>query len=102
MLMFLSGAQIDDLVVSVLDMQADNAFIELAAELQIGHVQHGVAGADDVERRLEDMLRYGHCVSPLGPCHSGARSASPESILPLTLLRDGFRVRLFEPPRNGS
>ncbi|MGY3411623.1 hypothetical protein ACVWZV_007736 [Bradyrhizobium sp. GM5.1] len=63
--MLLGGAQVDDLVVGVLDMQADNAFIELAAELQVGDVQHGVAGADDVERRLEDMLRYGHCVSPL-------------------------------------
>jgi hypothetical protein len=64
MLMLLGGAQINEFVVGILDMQADNGLVEFAAQFQIGHVEHDMAGADDVERRLENVLRYGHCVSP--------------------------------------
>ncbi|MGY4459073.1 hypothetical protein ACVWYI_003033 [Bradyrhizobium sp. LB13.1] len=65
MLMLFRTAQIHDLVVGVLDMQADGGLVERAAELQIGHIEDDVTRTDDVERRLEDMLRHGHCVSPL-------------------------------------
>src|SRR5581483_5732127 len=64
MLMLLDCAQIDRVVVGILDMQADRRLVELAAELQVGHIKHRVAGADDVEGRVEDVLRYGHVVSP--------------------------------------
>ncbi len=67
MLVLLGCAQVHDLVVGILDMQADGGLVERAAELQVGHVEHDVAGADDVERRFEDVLRYGHWrFPPLG------------------------------------
>ena len=64
--MLLGAAQIYRLVVAVLDMEADGVFVEFAAGVQIRHVEHGVAGADDVERRIEDVLRNGHVVSLVG------------------------------------
>ena len=73
MLVLLGRAQVNDIVVGILDMQTDHGLVELAAQLQVGDVEHDVAGADDVERRLEDVLRYGHWRFP-SICHSGARS----------------------------
>ena len=63
-LMFLSSAQVHGLVIAVLDMEADGGLVEFAAGVEIRHVEHGVAGADDVERRIEDVRRNGHAVSP--------------------------------------
>src|SRR6266568_7417648 len=64
MLMLLRRAQVHEFIVGGLDMQADNGLVESAAQFQIGYVERDVARADDVERRLEDVLRYGHCVFP--------------------------------------
>ena len=58
--MLLAAAQINRSVVAILDMQADGVFVELAAGVQVDHVEHDVAAADDVERRIEDVLRHGH------------------------------------------
>src|SRR4029453_1717093 len=63
MLMLLAAAQVHRLVVAILDMQSDVVFIELAAGIEIDHVEHDMAGSDDVEGRIEDMLRDGHAVS---------------------------------------
>src|ERR1700730_7567692 len=63
MLMLLAAAQIHGAVVAVLDMQPDRVLIELAASIEIGHVKHGVTAPDDVEGRIEDVLRNGHAVS---------------------------------------
>ena len=63
MLMLLAAAQVHRLVVAVLDMQPDGGFVKRAAGVQIRHVEHDVAASDDVERRIEDVLRNGHVVS---------------------------------------
>jgi hypothetical protein len=60
MLVFLAAAQIDRRIAAVLDMQADRVFVELAARIQIHHVKDSVAASDDVEGRIEDVLRNGH------------------------------------------
>ena len=60
MLMLLAAAQIHRVVVAILDMQSDGVFVEFAAGLQIGHVEHDVAAPDDVEGRIENVLRNGH------------------------------------------
>src|SRR5215813_13588426 len=60
MLMLLAAAQVDRVAVAILDMQADGGLVELAAGVEVGDVEHGMAGADDVERRIEDMFRNGH------------------------------------------
>src|SRR6516225_9540196 len=60
MLVLLAAAEIHRIVVAVLDMQADGGLVELAAELEIRHVEHGMARAYDVERRIEHVLRNGH------------------------------------------
>ncbi len=59
-LMLLAGAEVDRLVVAVLDMHADGGFVKLAAGVEVGDIEHGMAGADDVERRIEDVFRDGH------------------------------------------
>ena len=61
--MLLAAAQVNRSVVAILDMQPDGVFVELAAGVEVDHVEHGVAGPDDVERRIEDVLRNGHGVS---------------------------------------
>jgi len=71
-LMLFGAAQIHGLVVAVLDMEANGGFVERAASVQIRHVEHGVAGADDVERRIEDVLRNGHAVSFIDSSFRGA------------------------------
>ena len=58
--MLLAAAQVYRFVVAILDMQSDGVFVELAAGVQVDHVEHGVAAADDVEGRIEDVLRNGH------------------------------------------
>ena len=58
--MLLAAAQVNRFVVAILDMQAHGVFIELAAGVEVGHVEHAVARPDDVERRIEDVLRNGH------------------------------------------
>jgi hypothetical protein len=63
MLMLFRAAQVYHAVIGILDVQADGGLVEFATELQVGHVEHGMARSDDVEGRLEDVLRYGHCVS---------------------------------------
>src|SRR6266481_3442751 len=65
MLMLLAAAQVDRLVVAVLDMQSDGVFVKLAACIQIRHVKHGVAAPDDIERWIEDRLRHGHAMSSI-------------------------------------
>src|SRR5271154_6901628 len=60
MLMLFAAAQIHRLVVAILDMQPDRVFVELAAGVQVSHVEHGVTAPDDVEGRIEDVLRNGH------------------------------------------
>jgi len=66
MLMLLAAAQIDRLVVAVLDMEADGVFVELAAGVEVDHVEHDVAATDDVERRVEDVRWRRHCIVPVG------------------------------------
>src|SRR6266404_5450562 len=44
-------------------MQPDGIFVKLAAGIQIHHVEDEVAAPDDVEWRIEDMLRHGHAMS---------------------------------------
>jgi hypothetical protein len=46
-------------------MQPDGVLVELAAGIQVHHVKHGMAAPDDVERRIEYMLRDRHAVSLL-------------------------------------
>src|SRR5712692_3710991 len=60
MLMLLAAAQVHRLVVEIFDMQPDGVFIKLAAGIQIDHVEHDMAAPDDIEWRIEDMLRDGH------------------------------------------
>ena len=60
MLMLLAAAQIHRLVVAVLDMEADGVLVERAALVEVDDIEHGVAAADDVERRIEDVCRNGH------------------------------------------
>ncbi len=43
MLMLFGGAQVNHLVVGVLDMHADGDLVERAAELQVGHVEYDMA-----------------------------------------------------------
>jgi hypothetical protein len=64
MLMLLAAAQVHSFAVVVLDMQPDGVFVERAGRLEVGHVEHDVAGADDVEGRLEGVGRDGHAVFP--------------------------------------
>src|SRR5882757_2748768 len=65
MLMLLGAAQVHRLVVAVLDMEANSVFVEVTAGVQIRHVEHGVAGADDVERWIEDVCWYRHIFVPV-------------------------------------
>src|SRR5438132_8676551 len=65
MLMLLAATQVHRLVVTVLDMEADGILVERAAVGEVRHVEHGMAAADDVERRIEDVCRNGHVVSLL-------------------------------------
>ena len=59
--MLLAAAQIDRAFVAVLDMQPDGVFVERAAGVEVGHVEHGMAAADDVEGRIEDVLSERAC-----------------------------------------
>ena len=61
MLMLLGSAQIHRPVVAILDMQPDGVFVELAAGVQVHHVEHDVAAPDDVERRIENVLLERAC-----------------------------------------
>src|SRR6202790_1586544 len=63
MLMLLAAAQVHRVIVAVLDMQPNGVFIKLAAGVEVHHIEHDVAAADDVEWRVEDVLRNGHRVS---------------------------------------
>src|SRR6202022_1077873 len=65
MLMLLAAAQVHRLFVAILSMQPDGVFVKLAAGIQIHHVKDEVAAPDDVERRIENMLRDGHAVSSI-------------------------------------
>ena len=60
MLMLLAATQIDRLVVAVLDMEADGVLVECTALVQVDDIKHGVAAADDVERRIENVCRHRH------------------------------------------
>jgi hypothetical protein len=93
MLMLFAGAQIDRLVVPVLDMHADNGLVERTAGFEIGDVEHRMAGADDVERRVEDVFRNGHGFLGLVVVPGRVEDANPEP-------RDsGFSLR--EPRNDG-
>src|SRR3954451_18519486 len=63
--MLLAAAQVHRGVVAILDMQPNRILVELAAGIQIHHVKNNMAAADDVERRIEDVLRDGHTKSLL-------------------------------------
>src|ERR1700721_4173491 len=65
MLMLLAASQIDRFVVAILDMQPDGVLVKFAAGIEVDHVEHDMAAADDVERRIEDVLRGGHRVEVL-------------------------------------
>ena len=45
---------------SILDMETDDTLVKFGAGVEIDHVEHGVAGPDDVERRIEDVGGDGH------------------------------------------
>src|SRR5438034_2767754 len=62
-LMLLAAAQVDRAVVAVLGMEADGVLVEGAALVEVDDVEHRVAAADDVERRIEDVCRNGHAVA---------------------------------------
>src|SRR5258708_7743056 len=79
MLMLLAAAQVNRLVVAILNMQSDGVFVKLAAGIQIDHVEHDMAASDDVERRIENMLRDGHAVSLTGFRHSGMVQSTTSS-----------------------
>jgi hypothetical protein len=84
MLMLLAAAQIDRLVVPVLDMEADGILIEGAALAEVNDIEHGVAAADDVEGRIENVCRNGHTVSLIWLVIPGQPAGlSPESIFPV-------------------
>src|SRR5258708_2166103 len=63
MLVLLAAAQVDRSVVAILDMQADGVFVELAAGIEVAHVEHGVAAPDDVEWWIEDVRWCRHVAS---------------------------------------
>jgi len=63
MLMLFAAAQVDRLVVAILNVQSDGVFVKLAGGIQVHHIKHGMAAPDDVERWIEDMLRRGHAIS---------------------------------------
>jgi hypothetical protein len=63
--MLLAAAQVNCSVVAILDMEPDGFFVKLAAGVEVDDVKHDVAGPDDVERRIEDVLRDGHAVEVL-------------------------------------
>src|SRR4051812_42704221 len=94
MLMLLAAAQVDRLVIAILDMQAHGVFIKLAAGIQIHDVKHGMAGSDDVEWRIEDVRWHRH-VASLGlvipECASWRR---PESIIPIVVMIPGSPASL--------
>src|SRR6266576_4303332 len=90
MLMLLAAPQVHRLVVAILDMQPHVVFIKLAAGIQIDHVEHDMAGSDDVEGRIEDMLRDGHAVSSTGFRHSGTRLLT--SVVSCSWMLLGFQL----------
>src|SRR4051794_1545505 len=63
MLVLLAAAQEHRILAGILDMQADDVVVKLAAGLEIDDVEHGMARADDVERRIEDMSWHRHGIS---------------------------------------
>src|SRR5213075_2127943 len=63
--MLLAAAQVHRVVVAILDMQSNGILVELAAGIQIHYVKNNMAAADDVEGRIEDVLRDGHTKSLL-------------------------------------
>ena len=85
MLMLLTAAQVSGGVVAVFDMQANDLVVKLDALVQIDDVEHHMAGADDVERRIEHVLRHRHWRGPqywmlVATSFRGAPSgANPES-----------------------
>src|SRR3984957_16142684 len=86
MLMLLAAAQIDRFVVAILDMQPDGVLVKFAAGIEVDHVEHDMAAADDVERRIEDVLRCGHRVFP-------RKNSSSSTPLPLGEVGAKRRVR---------
>src|SRR5436190_12162682 len=102
MLMLLAAAQIYSLVVLILDMQADRILVERAARLQIGDLEHGVARADDVERRIEDVCRNGHgflrCFRSSfrdGPKDQARNVEIPDSMLRIAPKRQDSQIPSF-------
>ena len=63
MLMLFGAAQIHRPVVAILDVEPDRGFVERAAGIEVHHVEHDMAGPDDIEGRIEDVLWNGHGVS---------------------------------------
>src|SRR5258708_36948212 len=57
MLMLFAAAQIDRLVVAVLDMEADGGLVERAALVEVHDIEHSMAAADDIERRGGEKWR---------------------------------------------
>ena len=63
-LMLLAASKVDGGVIGVFDVQTDGGLVEFSAEFQIRHIKDCVAGANDVERRIEDVLRNRHVGFP--------------------------------------
>jgi hypothetical protein len=55
-------APVQNIVISILDMQAYGRLKKPAAEPEIPHLAHGVARTDDVEAQIEHVLGNGHMV----------------------------------------
>jgi hypothetical protein len=93
MLMLLAAAQVNRFVVAVLDMQPDRGFVKRAAGVQVRHVKHDMAASDNVERRIESMLRNGHVASlvKLVVDYSVIASEAKQSIF--LVIKDGLLRR---------
>src|SRR4051794_27977292 len=63
--MLLAAAQVHRGVVAILHMQPNGILVELATGIHIHHVKDDMAASDDVERRIEHVLRDGHTKSLL-------------------------------------
>jgi hypothetical protein len=68
-------------------------FVELAARIEVDHVEHDMAAADDIERRVEDVLGNGHAVvlSRIVVGHTVIASEAKQSIF--LVAQDGLLRR---------
>src|SRR3954471_7551159 len=93
MLMLFAAAQVNRLVIGILDMQADRIFVERAALAEVDDVEHGVAAANDVEGGIEDVCRNGHVVSLESLSFRGAKRTTVRNCAPENLEVPGLVLR---------